>query len=271
MTSTRCRRRTELPTSTDDAELVGRRRAGRHRGDALNDPFGTAGLRASVLAAWTASPARFREDANAEEDLVLGGYRDRVLIELAQNAADAAARAGRAGRLRFELERPARSCGRPTPVRRSTRRGSSRPRRCGRRRSVTDARRRPTGALGRPVRRRLRRGAGGHRRAEIVSARRLGQLVARRAPAPTSVRIARWPTRSPAAAARCRCCGCRTTTQSLGVRPKGFDTEVVLPLRDAAAVALVRGLLDEIDAVLLLTLRALADGRDRRRRRRRGS
>ncbi|HZV25879.1 MAG TPA: hypothetical protein VFG00_06285, partial [Acidothermaceae bacterium] len=56
-----------------------------------------------MLAAWAASPARFREDANAEEDLVLGGYRDRVLIELAQNAADAASRAGAPGRLRFEL------------------------------------------------------------------------------------------------------------------------------------------------------------------------
>ena len=41
-----------------------------------------------------ASPARFREDANAEEDYALGGYRDRVVVELAQNAADAAARAG---------------------------------------------------------------------------------------------------------------------------------------------------------------------------------
>ncbi|HTC68899.1 MAG TPA: molecular chaperone Hsp90, partial [Acidothermaceae bacterium] len=57
-----------------------------------------------MLASWAASPARFREDANAEEDLVLGGYRDRVLIELAQNAADAAARAGVRGRLRFELD-----------------------------------------------------------------------------------------------------------------------------------------------------------------------
>ena len=57
-----------------------------------------------MLASWAASPARFREDANAQEDLVLGGYRDRVLIELAQNAADAAARAGIRGRLRFELD-----------------------------------------------------------------------------------------------------------------------------------------------------------------------
>jgi hypothetical protein len=48
-----------------------------------------------VLASWQSSPTRLREDANAEEDLVLGGYRDRLLIELAQNAADADAGAGR--------------------------------------------------------------------------------------------------------------------------------------------------------------------------------
>jgi hypothetical protein len=41
--------------------------------------------------AWTASAARFREDANAEEELARGGYRDRIVVELAQNAADAAA------------------------------------------------------------------------------------------------------------------------------------------------------------------------------------
>jgi hypothetical protein len=45
-----------------------------------------------VLDAWAASPARFREDA--EEDYALGGYRDRGVVELAQNAADAAVRAG---------------------------------------------------------------------------------------------------------------------------------------------------------------------------------
>ncbi|SFL34124.1 sacsin N-terminal ATP-binding-like domain-containing protein [Geodermatophilus ruber] len=69
----------------------------------MPDPFDTAELRRRVLAAWTGSPARFREDANAEEDLVRGGYRDRLLVELAQNAADAAARAGVPGRLRLEL------------------------------------------------------------------------------------------------------------------------------------------------------------------------
>jgi hypothetical protein len=67
------------------------------------DPYDTASLRDRVLAAWTASPARFREDANTEEDFALGGYRDRVVVELAQNAADAATRAGVPGRLRLRL------------------------------------------------------------------------------------------------------------------------------------------------------------------------
>ncbi|MFB9908872.1 sacsin N-terminal ATP-binding-like domain-containing protein [Allokutzneria oryzae] len=64
------------------------------------DPFGTAALRQAVLDAWRASPTRFREDANAEEDLRFGGYRDRLLVELAQNAADAA---GAGGRLRLSV------------------------------------------------------------------------------------------------------------------------------------------------------------------------
>ena len=64
------------------------------------DPFGTAALRASVLAAWGDSPTRFREDANAEEDLRLGGYADSWFVELAQNAADAARAAGVPGRMR---------------------------------------------------------------------------------------------------------------------------------------------------------------------------
>ncbi|MUL44023.1 ATP-binding protein [Streptomonospora sp. PA3] len=67
------------------------------------DPFGTAELRRRVLDGWADAPARFREDANAEEDYALGAYRDRVVVELAQNAADAARRAGVPGRLRLEL------------------------------------------------------------------------------------------------------------------------------------------------------------------------
>ncbi|GAA4612134.1 ATP-binding protein [Saccharopolyspora hordei] len=64
------------------------------------DVFGAAELRQAVLQSWEASPTRFREDANAEEDLRLGGYRERLLVELAQNAADAA---GSCGVLRVEV------------------------------------------------------------------------------------------------------------------------------------------------------------------------
>lgn len=67
------------------------------------DPFRTAELRSAVLSAWERSPARFREDANTEEDHATGYYRDRVVVELAQNAADAAARAGVPGRLAMWL------------------------------------------------------------------------------------------------------------------------------------------------------------------------
>lgn len=68
------------------------------------DPFGTAALREAVLAAWRGSPTRFREDANAESDLALLGYADRLLVELAQNAADAAQRAEVPGYLRIRFE-----------------------------------------------------------------------------------------------------------------------------------------------------------------------
>ncbi|MDM7830527.1 ATP-binding protein [Cellulomonas edaphi] len=69
------------------------------------DPFGTAAVRAAALGAWQASPARLREDANVEEDHARGYYRDRVVVELAQNAADAALRAGVPGRLLLRLAR----------------------------------------------------------------------------------------------------------------------------------------------------------------------
>src|SRR6266567_1495004 len=65
--------------------------------DPVTDPFDTATLRDSVLTAWRGSPTRFREDANAEDDLRVGGYRDRLLVELAQNAGDAAGEADVSG------------------------------------------------------------------------------------------------------------------------------------------------------------------------------
>lgn len=65
----------------------------------MTDPFDTGRLREAVLGAWSSSPTRLREDSASESDLVRGGYRDRLLTELAQNAADAAARAGIVGRM----------------------------------------------------------------------------------------------------------------------------------------------------------------------------
>lgn len=65
-----------------------------HVSGAGPDVFGAAALRRAALRAWESSPTRFREDANAEEDLRLGGYRDRLLVEVAQNAADAAGSGG---------------------------------------------------------------------------------------------------------------------------------------------------------------------------------
>ena len=67
------------------------------------DVFGTRALRERVLGTWRADPARLREDANTEEDHARGYYRDRVVVELAQNAADAAVRAGVPGRLLLRL------------------------------------------------------------------------------------------------------------------------------------------------------------------------
>ncbi len=75
------------------------------------DAFETAALRHAVAEAWLGSGTRFREDANTEEDHARGYYRDRVVVELAQNAADAAARAGVPGRLLLRLERCERTFG----------------------------------------------------------------------------------------------------------------------------------------------------------------
>lgn len=67
------------------------------------DVLGTRALRERVLGTWRTDPARLREDANTEEDHARGYYRDRVVVELAQNAADAAVRAGVPGRLLLRL------------------------------------------------------------------------------------------------------------------------------------------------------------------------
>ena len=204
-----------------------------------------------MLAAWTASPARYREDANAEEDLVLGGYRDRVLIELAQNAADAAARAGTRGRLRFTLDGStllAANTGAPIDAAgvgsASTLRASSK------RDHAID----PIGRFGvgfaavlavcdEPTIR-SRSGSVEWSRARTIAAvtaiPELHDEVARRG---NAVPVLRLP----------------YAVESATSPAAGFDTEVVLPLRDEAAVVGVRQLLGSVDAVALLTLRWLAE------------
>ncbi|HVF21106.1 MAG TPA: hypothetical protein VNA14_12815, partial [Mycobacteriales bacterium] len=67
------------------------------------DPFDTASLRDRAIATWTSSPVRLREDANSEDDAALSAYQDRLVAELAQNAADAASRVGVPGRLHLRL------------------------------------------------------------------------------------------------------------------------------------------------------------------------
>ncbi|WP_086675219.1 sacsin N-terminal ATP-binding-like domain-containing protein [Amycolatopsis pretoriensis] len=67
------------------------------------DPYGTAQLRDSTLRAWRDSPTRLIEDTNVERDLRVGAYRDRLFVELAQNAADAAMAQGTPGKIRVSL------------------------------------------------------------------------------------------------------------------------------------------------------------------------
>ncbi|WP_442788274.1 sacsin N-terminal ATP-binding-like domain-containing protein [Amycolatopsis sp. NBC_01286] len=68
-----------------------------------SDPFGTSRLRDATLRAWRDSPTRLIEDTNVERDLRVGAYRDRLFVELAQNAADAAMAAGVPGRVKVSL------------------------------------------------------------------------------------------------------------------------------------------------------------------------
>ncbi|WP_435853116.1 sacsin N-terminal ATP-binding-like domain-containing protein [Streptomyces lavendulocolor] len=223
------------------------------------DPFGTARLRRGVLDAWGAGPARFREDANAEEDLALGGYRDRLVVELAQNAADAAARAGVPGRLRLTLHPAgadgpavlaAANTGAPldaTGVESlSTLRASAK-------------REGHEGAVG-------RFGVGF---AAVLAVSDEPAVVGRHGGVRWSLREARELAADAAQASPGlgdelrRRDGhvplLRLPLSAEGTAPEGYDTVVILPLRDAAAVDLVERLLAGIDDALLLTLPGLAD------------
>ena len=234
-------------TTAMDARIVGET-AGGASGTA--DPFGTAGLRRRVLQAWAASPARFREDANAEEELALGGYRDRLVVELAQNAADAAARAGVPGRLRLTLREgllAAANTGAPLDAEGveslSTLRASSK------REAAAD------GAVGRfgvgfaavlavsdePAVLSLPGGV----RWSLAEAQ---ALAAEQAPLAEELR--RRDGHVPLL---------RLPFPAEGTPPEGYDTVVVLPLRDAAAQDLTRRLLAGVDDALLLTLSGLTE------------
>ncbi|MEU2179887.1 sacsin N-terminal ATP-binding-like domain-containing protein [Streptomyces thermolilacinus] len=223
------------------------------------DPFGTARLRRGVLDAWGAGPARFREDANAEEELSLGGYRDRLVVELAQNAADAAARAGAPGRLRLTLHPAdadgpavlaAANTGAPldaTGVESlSTLRASAK-------------REGHEGAVG-------RFGVGfaavlavtdepavigrhGGVRWSLAEARDMAARAAKASPG-LGDELRRRDGHVPLL---------RLPLPAEGAPPSGYDTVVVLPLRDAGAVDLVERLLAGIGDTLLLTLPGLAE------------
>ncbi|MFF2653967.1 sacsin N-terminal ATP-binding-like domain-containing protein [Streptomyces sp. NPDC058045] len=211
------------------------------------DAFGTARLTRRVLDAWTASPARFREDANAEEDFAVGGYRDRLVVELAQNAADAAARAGVPGRLRLTLRDgvlAAANTGAPldaagveslSTLRASAKRDVAAVGRFGVGFAAVLAVSDEPAVVGR----------GGGVRWSLAEARELaagtGALAEELRRREGHVPLLRLP------------------LAAEGTAPEGYDTVVILPLRDAAATDLVERLLAGIDAALLLTLPGLAE------------
>ncbi len=214
------------------------------------DPFATAQVRERVLAGWSASAARFREDANAEEDLVRGGYRDRLLVELAQNAADAAARAGVPGRLRLELaggERDVlRAANTGAPLDAAGVEGLATLRASAKRDEARSVGRFGVGfaaVLAVSDEPAVVSTSGGVRfsasrtRAEVTAVPALAGEVARRDGGVPVLRLP-WPAE--------------------GTPPQGYATEVVLPLR-AGARTTVRAALEDLTAELLLALPGLAE------------
>ncbi|MDX6260438.1 MAG: hypothetical protein QOH84_2126 [Kribbellaceae bacterium] len=217
----------------------------------MSDEFGVGGIRERVLAAWAAAPVRFREDANAEEDLALGGYLDRVVVELAQNAADAAARAGVPGRVQFSLSGGTlvvSNTGTPlsaegveslATLRASAKRDDS------------------ESAVG-------RFGVGfsavlAVSDEPVILSRTGGVRFSR---ADTAAAVAEAGVQSPGLATEVRRRDgqvpvLRLPFEAEGEPPAGCDTAVILPLRDEAAAGLVRRLLDEADDALLLALPGL--------------
>ncbi|MEU8674176.1 molecular chaperone Hsp90 [Streptomyces sp. NPDC048560] len=226
------------------------------------DPFGTARLRRGVLDAWGAGPARFREDANAEEDLALGGYRDRLVVELAQNAADAAARAGVPGRLRLTLHPAAHDAADTPAVLAAANTGA------------------PLDATGVESLSTLR--ASAKREGHESAVGRFGVGFAAVLAVSDEPAVigrhggVRWSLAEARELARQAAVGSpglgdelrrrdghvpllRLPLPAEGTAPEGYDTVVVLPLRDGGAEDLVGRLLAAVDDALLLTLPGLEE------------
>jgi hypothetical protein len=262
-----------------------------------DDRFDTAAIRDRVLDSWAAAPVRFREDANLEEDLVLGAYRDRIVVELAQNAADAATRAGRPGRLRLTLETAGprgtvltvANTGAPldaagvvglSTLRASSKRdewerppGDAHGPRAGSDSDPTDTAVTETSAAsdeaamadltGGPV------GRFGVGFAAVLAVSDEPAVLSRHGSVRFSAEqaraaVARAAGDSPELAEELRRREGRVPVLRLpfpadGFPPQGYDTVVELPLRDSAAEAVVRRLLTQIDDALMLSLPQLAE------------
>ncbi|MCO7274034.1 sacsin N-terminal ATP-binding-like domain-containing protein [Cellulosimicrobium cellulans] len=231
-----------------------------------DDVFGTAALRRAVLEAWRSSPTRLREDANTEEDHAHGSYRGRVVVELAQNAADAAARAGVPGRLRLSLHAPsgpdepwvlrAANTGEPLDASGVASLVALRASATGRSPRDADGRTPTVGRFGvgfaavRAVSDRVRVGTG-ERAVELSVARTraaLDDVVADRPD--LAAEVARRGDRLPAL---------RLPFPARVEVPPGYDTVVEVELRDADALAAVRAELADVGDPLLLALPALAE------------
>lgn len=214
----------------------------------MTDTFGTDRTRAAVLAAWTASTARFREDANAEEDFALGGYRDRLIVELAQNAADAALRAGVPGVLRLTLRDDVLTAANTgAPLDATGVEGLSTLRVSGKRDEAGAAGRFGVGfaavvsVCDEPSISSRETGAVRWSRTETAAAvASVPELAAELGSRGGHVPLLRLP----------------FAAEPLDV-PQGFDTLVRLPLRDDASIAAVRRMLAETSPALLLGMPAL--------------
>ncbi|MGW6280139.1 sacsin N-terminal ATP-binding-like domain-containing protein [Kribbella sp. NPDC055071] len=212
-----------------------------------DDVFGTAGIRERVLAGWSAAPVRFREDANAEEDLALGGYADRLVIELAQNAADAAERAGTPGRVLYSFRGETlvvANTGTPlspdgveslATLRASAKRDEPTVGRFGVGFSAVLA------VSDEPI---ILSRTGGVRFSKADTAAAITELGS----AGLDTEVRRRDGQVPVL---------RLPFEADGEPPEGYDTAVILPLRDEAAAALVRRLLTDANDALLLALPGL--------------